>query len=436
MKYSLEKGIIWLAIYTVLALVPLGIALLGEVPGYRDFWIELGVAFGFIGLSTMGLQMIFSGRFRFIAPDFGMDNILQFHREIGIVAFIFTLAHPVTLLIADPEFIKYFDPTVNFPRALALSFATVAIIVITVTSLWRESLKLNYEWWRLIHGVFGFLIVFVGITHSIQVSHYLEPLWKQIAIALLLGLCAYEVIHTRIVRPWLNNKKPYRIVDVKAERGDSYTLTVEPDGFEKADFKPGQFFWMTVGDKILTMQQHPFSVVSSNQINQICFTAKVLGDFTAKWGEFEKGTKVILEGPFGSFTPKGDAPVFLIMGGIGVTPGMSIIRSLVDMNDKREMVLVYANQVWEETTFREELEELEKLPNFKLLHVVGEPPAGWDGESGYLDEEFFEKYLPKEKNKYMYYICGPEPVMDISEKTLRKMGVHWTRIYSERFQIV
>jgi predicted ferric reductase len=436
MKYSLSRALQWLGLYTILALIPLGIALLGDRPEFRNFWMELGVAFGFIGLSTMGLQMIFSGRLNFIAPSFGMDNILQFHREIGIIAFLFTLAHPVTILIFDPEFFKYYDPRVNLPRALALSFVTVAIVAITVTSLWRESFKLNYEWWRLIHGVLGFMIVFIGITHSIQVSHYLEPLWKKVAIAVLLGICAYMVIHTRLVRPWLNRKKPYRIVDIKAERGDSYTMTIEPDGFKRHDFRCGQFFWMTVGDTTFSLQQHPFSIVSSDQSPQICFTAKVLGDFTGSWKDMKAGTKVFLEGPFGSFTPKENAPLYLIMGGIGVTPAMSMIRSMIDRKDNREMILVYANEVWEETTFREELEELEKLPNFDLIHVVGSPPAGWEGESGFIDEEFFKKHLPKNKNEFMYYICGPEPVMDISETTLRNMGVDWRRIYTERFEIV
>ncbi|WP_221936575.1 ferredoxin reductase family protein [Litoribacter populi] len=436
MKYSLSKAFLWLGLYTLLALLPLGIALLGDRPGYRSFWIEFGVAMGFIGLSTMGLQAVFSGRYKFIAPTFGMDNILQFHREIGIISFFFVLAHPVILLIADPEFIKYFDPTVNFPRALALSFASVGIIAITVTSLWRESFKLNYEWWRLIHSGVGALLVFVGITHSIQVAHYLDELWKQIAIVVLMGICVYAVIHTRLVRLYLNGKKPYRVVDIKAERGESYTMTIEADGFKRADFISGQFFWMTVGDKVFTLQQHPFSIVSSDEDDKICFTAKVLGDFTATWENMKPGTKVVLEGPFGSFTPKGTDPLFMIMGGIGVTPGLSMLRSMVDRKDNREIILIYANENWEETTFREELEELDKLPNIQIINVVDNPPHGYVGETGFVDEEMIKKHLPKDRNDFVYYICGPEPLMDVSEKSLKKLGVDWRRIYSERFEIV
>jgi len=436
MKYNFKNGLLWLAIYTLLALVPMAIALAGDNPPHRTFWIELGVAMGFIGLGTMALQMIFSGRIASVAPVWGMDNVLQFHREIGIVAFLFTLAHPVILLIADPEFIKYFDPTVNLPRAAALSFVTVAIFAILITSLWREALKLNYEWWRLIHGVLGFGIVFVGITHSIQVSHYLDSLWQKIAIGLTMGICAYMVIHTRVVRPWMNSKKLYKVKDVTLERGDSYTMTIAPDGFKRASFKAGQFFWMSVGDEVLKMQQHPFSVSSSDEDPNICFTAKVLGDFTATWKDIKVGTPVQLEGPFGSFTLKEDHPLFMVMGGIGVTPAMSIIRSLVDKKDKRQVILVYASENWESITYKDELDELDKLPNIEVIHSVAEPPAGYSGESGFLDKEFFEKHIPSNKNHFIYYICGPEVVMDITETSLRELGVHWTHIYSERFQIV
>src|SRR5688572_4394560 len=101
MKYSYTRAFLWLTIYILLALVPLAIAIAADVPKFRSFWIEVGVALGFIGLAMLALQFLFSGRFAGIAPTFGMDNILQFHKYIGMVAFFFVIAHPVTLIIAN-----------------------------------------------------------------------------------------------------------------------------------------------------------------------------------------------------------------------------------------------------------------------------------------------------------------------------------------------
>src|SRR5690625_6493234 len=93
MRYNFRNGLFWLTLFLLLALLPLGIASAGNVPEYRTFWIEFGVALGFIGLSMFGLLFLFSGRFERVAPIFGMDNIINFHRQIGIVAFFLVLAH-------------------------------------------------------------------------------------------------------------------------------------------------------------------------------------------------------------------------------------------------------------------------------------------------------------------------------------------------------
>jgi predicted ferric reductase len=183
----------------------------GDLPEYRNFWMELGVALGFIGLGMLALQCVFTGRFIQIAPDYGMDNVLQYHREAGIIAFVFVLAHPAIILITNPEFLYYFDPRINAPRAIGLSIATIALILVFTSSMWRNTFGLSYEKWRLLHGFLSFTIVVIGAGHAIQVAHYLSPLWKQASILALSGASAYLIIHSRIVRPWLNKKKPYKV---------------------------------------------------------------------------------------------------------------------------------------------------------------------------------------------------------------------------------
>lgn len=436
MRYTYRRGFLWIFIYILLALVPLGIALAGNVPEYRSFWIELGVALGFTGLGMFGLQFLYSGRFRWVAPTYGMDNILQYHKEVGIISVLFVLAHPITLILTKPEYLSYYDPGVNLLRAIALLFVTPAVILIIASSLWRISFGLDYEKWRLVHGFLALAIVFIGIVHSIQVGHYLDPLWKKISIAALLGSCMYLVIHTRIVRPWLNRKKPYKIIDVKAEDGASYSLTLEAKGHQRLNFISGQFAWITVGPTPFSLQQHPFSIASSAVDKTISFTAKETGDFTSSWKNITPGTEAYLEGPFGSFTPEKDSNLFLIMGGIGVTPGMSMLRTMRDRKDTRHAILLYANVAWDEATFHEELEALSREINLKVVHILEEPPDKWEGEKGLINQELLEKFLPDQPNNYMYFICGPGPMMDISEISLRNMGIDWRRIYSERFEIV
>jgi predicted ferric reductase len=436
MRYTYKKGFLWLFVFFVLTCVPLFIAISGKVPVHRGFWTEFGVALGFIGLGMFAIQFLFSGRFGFIAPTYGMDNIIQFHREAGIIAFLFVLAHPVIIILSDSFFLSYLDPEVDMVRAIALYFLTIIIILLVVTSIWRVSFSLSYEVWRLLHGIFGVFVIIGGLGHALLVSHYLNSLWQQAAMVAFIGMMAYLLVHTRVVRPWLIKRKPYRVVDVKEERNNSYTMILESEYHEKMFFIPGQFAWITLGDTPFQLQQHPFSFASSGLSNKISFTAKELGDFTGTWKDVKPGTKAFLEGPFGSFTPEPDTHLFLIMGGIGITPAMSMLRTMKDNKDPRKAILIYGNKNFEDIIFREELGELSEKINLKVVHVLEEPDDKWKGEEGFVDEALLRKYLSVEKEKYMYFICGPKPLMDTAEISLRNLEVDWRLIYTERFEIV
>jgi 3-phenylpropionate/trans-cinnamate dioxygenase ferredoxin reductase subunit len=183
------------------------------------------------------------------------------------------------------------------------------------------------------------------------------------------------------------------------------------------------------------LQQHPFSVSSSAEDPEIKLTAKALGDFTSAWKNLEPGCRAFLEGPYGSFTLK-DKPCFLIMGGIGITPAISILETLKDKKDFRKCTLIYGNENWEKIPFREKLENLQSMINLKVIHVLEKPHASWEGEKGLISKELIGKYLPDEVNSYDYFICGPEVMMDVAELALRNKGIDWRNIYTERFEMV
>ena len=84
-----------------------------------------------------------------------------------------------------------------------------------------------------------------------------------------------------------------------------------------------------------------------------------LGDFTSGIHQVPVGQRVYLDGPYGAFTIGHPADMHvLIAGGIGITPMISMIRTLADQGDKRPVILLYASRDWDSITFREELEAL------------------------------------------------------------------------------
>jgi predicted ferric reductase len=437
-KYTPARVGAWLGVYVALALVPLGIAMAGPLPPPRPFVIELGVGLGFLGAAILAVQFLTSGRFIRVAPAFGADILLQFHRQAGILGFVLVAIHPVMLIIGDPVYLEFFDPRVNFLRAIALGGLVPILVALMSTSLWRERFGLSYERWRAAHGGLSLLVVFIGMVHGLQVGHYLEdPLRRGLWVGVLAG-SMYLVVHSRLVRPWLLRRRPYEVVKVSTEGGDVHTMELRAVGHAGLSFQAGQYAWITLGDSPFSMQQHPFSFASSAEADTIEFSAKAVGDFTSTWPDVADGTTAYLEGPFGAFTlDPGARGAVMIVGGIGVTPAMSLLRTARDRRDSRPFTLIYANPSWDEVAFADEITALhEELDDLAVIHVLEDPPEGWAGPSGFVDEAMLDETLDDEKLGFDYFVCGPEPMMDSVETALRALGVPRRRIYTERFQIV
>jgi predicted ferric reductase len=429
-----------LSLYCALALAPLLVAYAGDVPSARSFWVEFAVGLGFVGLAILSLQFVLTGRFRTVAGSIGLDLMLQFHRQIGLVGFVFVLAHPVILFIADSAYLSFLDPRVNLPRAIALSAVIGALVLLIVTTLWRTTLGLTYEQWRAVHAALAVFVVFIGVVHILQVRYYVSPWWKQ-AMWIAATMSAITLlVNSRVVVPLRLLRTPYAVAQVREERGSAWTLVLRARGHGGLRFEPGQYVWLTLGSFPMTFQQHPFSVSSSAECPEAPeLTVKALGDFTSTVGDVAPGTQAFLEGPYGAFTPTRTAGVDAIMiaGGVGITPLMSMLRTFRDREDPRSVLLIYGNSTWDDVLFRDEIDVLQKDIDLRVVHVLSDPPSDWKGETGYLTPDMLDFYLSDgHDGLYQYFVCGPEPMMDMVERRLIERGVALTDIYSERFGIV
>lgn len=437
MKYRWSLVARWIVAYLSLVLGFLALAVLGPREESRDVWVEFGVGLGFVGMGVLAAQFVTSGRWRAVAPRFGSDVVLQFHRRAGVWGMALVLAHPIVLVLAEPDYWAFFDPRENLLRALALNAVVPALVLLVVTSLWRERVRLSYEWWRAGHGVLSLMVVFIGMVHGLQVGHHLGTGWKRFVWTAALLAAMYLVVHVRVVRPLLMKRRPYRVTEVTQEAPDTWTLSLLPDGHPGMSFTAGQFAWLTIGDSPFSLQQHPFSFSSSARDPLLRFTAKAVGDFTSTWEGVAPGERVFLEGPFGGFTLDADAVgAVLVAGGIGVTPAMSILRTMADEDDPRPALLIYGTADLDDVAFRDELAELERRLDLTVVLVPEDAPADWDGPTGFIDDELMMAHLPDDARNHAYYLCGPEPMMDAVETFLREAGLSWRQVYTERFQVV
>ncbi|HEY1863936.1 MAG TPA: ferric reductase-like transmembrane domain-containing protein [Roseiarcus sp.] len=439
LHYSV-RGAVWIFIYLIFILAPLFALLTGSFPpSLRDVWGEFAVAIGYSGLAMMGLQFGLTARFRYVTEPWGEDVIYHFHRQISLVAIGLVVLHVLILFALRPQRLAMLNLLEASWRATFGALVIYALIALVVMAVWRTKLKLSYETWHLSHIVLAVIAIAAGLLHMMGFGRYLVDPWKR---ALWIGLAIFWIgllIYVRVVKPLFMLRRPYLIAEVRKERGDTWTVAMEPDGHAGFRFSPGQFGWLTLSGSPFKITGHPFSFSSSAAVidGRVEMSIRNLGDFTSAIPDAPVGKRVDLDGPYGAFTIGNPADMHvLIAGGIGVTPMMSMIRTLADRGDKRPVMLLYASKDWESISFREDLETLKARLDLTTVYVLQNPPPGWTGEQGYITAEMFKRHLSPPYEAHEYFICGPDVMMDAIEKALKELGVPLSKYHSERYSFV
>ena len=424
----------------MLVLVPLAVLLMGRVPpAQAGFWWAASMAAGFAGLSMMGAQAALTGRFRRIAALYPTDRIYLLHKYAGIVAALVVLAHPVILVVDEPERLIYLNPFEMPGYIVAGQVAVVAVLLLVATSVWRRWMHLSHEVWRAIHDVLAVLAVVLAVVHVDGVRYYLGSPAKRAVWLTAAVLWIGFVVFTRVIRPWWLSRHPYRVTGVRREHGDAWTVSVVPDGHAGLSFLPGQFAWLTIGGSPFGLSDHPFSFSSSpgQTDGRLEFTIKELGDFTRTIGTVRPGTRAFVDGPYGGFTiDRHDAPGYVfIAGGIGVAPMLSMLRTLADRADTRPHLLLHAGSRSDRLTGREAIGALAAALTLSVVPVLTEPDEGWTGERGYVTPDLLARHLPGDRMARHYFVCGPPAMIRSVRRNLRSLGVPRSQIHSELFDM-
>jgi len=431
MKWK-TKQIFWIAVYFVLIFAPLLILLLAPRPAGRTFWRELSSSLGFAGLALMGLQFIPTARLPFLSEVFPLDTLYSFHHRLSVVAFLLTLAHPVILFMQNPYTLRLLNIFTAPLRARAAVAATVAMILLVLTSTKRLSLKLSYEAWRVIHDVLSVAVIGFAFYHIFNVNYYMSvPLQRGLWVVLgvIWGLM---IVYIRVIKPWQLLRRPYELVDVIRERGNTWTLNLKPVGHAGHRFRAGQVAWLSIGHSPFRIEEHPFSYASSDMHPELVgFAIKELGDFTNTVGSLPPGTKVYIDGPYGTFDldHHPDRNYVFVAGGIGSAPIMSMLRTLADRQDERHLQFFYGNPTYDDIIFREELDSLQQRLNLEVIHVLEKSHEGWEGETGYITKAVLERHLFQEYQHCTYFICGPLPMIESVERSLTELSVSRSEMY-------
>jgi predicted ferric reductase len=417
----------------------------------RDFQRELSVVLGFIGLTMAGWQLAPVSRFTPAQKVFDMDRLYKIHHILSLMAVVFVTVHYLLLVfnlsaLFDPEtslvnqwavnLLNIFSADTPLRAKMGVS-SLLAYILIGITSVWRKQMRLDYDFWRVLHDIFTVIIVAAGLAHILLVNRYSAAPAMQILLWVQTSLWILAALYIRVFKPIQQLHQPYEIIEVRYEAQGVYSLALTPRGFPIPDFHPGQVAWLTVRESPFSLRRYPFSIASSNKnAERVEFAIKELGDFTATIKDLKKGETAYVDGPFGSYniTDPGVEGMVLIAGGIGIAPIMSILRSMKDENDTRPAYLFYGMQTAQDYAFRPELEQMAaQNPNFHLVPVMERPDAAWQGATGFITREMLVKTLPQNYKDLHYFVCGPLPMISVMERYFKDLGID--KSHTEKFEM-
>ncbi len=442
MKHA-AKAALWFGLYLFLILFPLIVGAVAHPGGaQRAFVLEFAVACGYVGLAMIVFEFALIARVQFLAGAFGQDALQQFHRQMGYVAMIFVLAHPIFLFLYGYPWTllsPFSGATLWMWRWGVISFW--ALILLVLLTIVRKHLKISYERWQVAHRGLAIVVVPCALIHVEEIGYYahstaMECLWASY-LALLVGL----VVHYRIFRPIKLWQRPWEVIQTIPEAGSALTLVVHPVGHDGFDFEPGQFAWLNMGRTPFHFEQHPISFSSSAERERggaIAFTIRALGDWSGKIvPAIKPGMRIWVDGPYGVFSSdQQQGPGYvLIAGGIGITPLRSICETMAMREDYRPIIVFYASRDYQDITFREDFERLQTRMNLKVVYVLQESDQNWIGETGHITTEMLLRHLPPQYKRFQYFVCGPSPLMDAMERALPSIGVPPESVHTERFDI-
>jgi predicted ferric reductase len=434
------RGVFWIGLYLLVIVTPLGVILLADRPPGRGFVTDFAIALGFVGLALMGLEFALCARFKAAAAPFGMDAVVQFHRQVSYVALALILAHPTLLFIRNSDTLKGLNVFDAPARSRFSVISIIALLLLLATSVWRKRLRISYETWQVMHSVLAVVAVAAALVHAILVGYYLNTSWKVGLWVIYSAALVWLLVWVRLVAPLRRYRTPWKVVRVQPERDSTWTLVVAPDGHPGFTFMPGQYAWITVNRSPFTITSHPFSFSSSAERapGELLLSIKERGDFTRTIRDVPPGSRVYLDGPHGVLScDRYQGPGYVLIGGrVGVTPLLSMLRTLADREDRRPFTLILASADIDSIAFREDIEELKRGLDLTAVHVLRHPPPNWTGETGYVTAETLRRHLPKGYSRHQYFVCGTADFMNEMEHALVAVGVPFENVHTERFDMV
>ncbi len=219
-----------------------------------------------------------------------------------------------------------------------------------------------------------------------------------------------------------------------------YNFIFRPD--KKIKFKPGQYFEWTLGQKHTDNRgnRRYFTIASSPTENEVMLGIKFYenpSSFKTELLSMNIGDTLMASQLAGDFVLPKDPNVKLVFiaGGIGVTPFRSMLKWMVDKDEKRSVTLIYSNSNKEEISYADVFEQAKKKLGLKTIFTLtnlSNISANWTGEKGPINANMIARKIPNFK-ECTFYISGSHPLINACKENLKILGVSKSKIKTDFF---
>lgn len=252
-----------------------------------------------------------------------------------------------------------------------------------------------------------------------------------------------------------------QVKNIKSETADTVSVTFDmPNDLQNTfQYEPGQYLTLKFnlnGEEA----RRAYSMSSSPLENGITVTVKKVEKGLVSnhiCNQLKAGDAVEVMPPQGRFVVKLDEDhnktYYLFGAGSGITPLMSIAKTVLEKENMSTVFLFYGNRNEDSIIFKSDLDALERKYDNQLLvtHILSQPKKeksggfggffkkekiNWEGEVGRIDASGVKKFLdknPKRGKDAEYFICGPGNMIDAVEKALLDSSIDKKNIHTERF---
>ena len=401
-----------------------------HAPG--GFEVAVGRFTGLTGAYLLLVMVVLVARLPPLERLIGHPRLTRWHRRLSPWPLVLLTVHAAASMIGYAKLQRTglwheFGVALSHYEGMLGAIAALALLVaVAALSIRAARRRMSHETWWQLH-LLTYLALALSFSHQIATgaSFVHHPLARLVWTLLWLSTAGVVLICRVALPAWRTAYHSIRVVKVVRESDDVVSLVVKGRRLERLAVSGGQYFHWRFLTRGFWVHAHPYSLSALPRPPYMRVTIKGLGAHSSAVARLKVGTRIAIEGPYGTFTKHAltERRVALIAAGVGVTPVRALLE---DLPAVAEPVVLLRASSEEEVLLGNEVTELATARGGRVLGAFG------SRHRLRLDPQTLRANIPDLPERDVF-ICGPEPFTKEVARAARRAGAAPGRIHLEGF---